>query len=200
MSKRTVLLILVLIAIAAVLIGIAVTPKNNTSPSPTANIQPTPTPVAQTMLAFSPNPANLSTSSASLDVTIDTQSNMITGVQIEIEYDPTVLTNVQITGGDFFTNPITLISNVDPVNGRASYAAVLSPSSSPKQGVGTVARLTFSPVDINKAQLATLTFTPRTLVTATGISVSVLKSATEGSVIIGKVTPTPTRGLPGSGR
>jgi hypothetical protein len=43
-------------------------------------------------------------------------------VQIELGYNPQIMTVDSITPGTFFTNPTTALQNVDPTTGRISYA------------------------------------------------------------------------------
>ncbi len=177
MSKRTIFLIIGLFIITSILILLAVYPitqKPNVSTGPV----PTVTPVAQTVLVFAPPVALVSTSSAvptySMDVNLLSGRNRVNAVQLELSYDPKVLTNVDVKPGAFFTNPIVLLKNVDETAGRISYALALSPVTGGKIGTGTIAVLTFS--SNAPGQKTSIKFLSKTQVTAQGIRASVLKS------------------------
>lgn len=188
MSTRTLILIALLTIITAGLVYVAVTPpKQQPAPTPIV-VKPTPTPAAQTMLALIPNPLTISSPSGSLDVTIDTGNNNVTAVQLELSYDPKMLTNVTVAQpktNAFFEKPVELIKQMDAKKGTIRYAIGIDPTTKAKQGIGIVATLKF------RASLGTsqITFLPQTLVTAEGISVPVLKSATDATVIYSKATP-----------
>lgn len=91
--------------------------------------------------------------------------------QIDLAYDPSVLTIDSITPGTFFTNPTVALQTIDPVAGRISYALhcrvsqpsvaiidCVNPSSS------TLATITVS-VNSNALQNnTTLSFQPKTVV------------------------------------
>src|SRR5437016_5299258 len=74
------------------------------------NVIPVPTPVIGNNAAISPVPktAVLSLkqqSSSSIAVVLDTQGKPVSGVQIELSYDPNVLKDISVTPGTFFSNP-----------------------------------------------------------------------------------------------
>ena len=121
----------------------------------------------------------------SLPVLINTQTDKVTGVQLELKYDPAVIENLKINPGSFFTSPITLISRVDATNGRISYVIVLAPQEIAKSGSGVVATLGFN----SSAKVPTQTsiqFLPKSLVTAQGIKQSVLSAVTPAQIIVGQ--------------
>lgn len=193
MSKKTLTLIVGLIGVTVVLFAVALL-SNNASPRPTETaMKPSPTPYAQSTLSMTPNPVVMTASrSASVDVVLDTQGNDATAIQLEIAYDPTILTNFSITPGPLFSTnqipPDNIISNNDTKNGRITYALVLPLSQEAVQGTGVVARISFTQQAIlpriSGIQPTTteLTLLPKSLVTAEGVSKSVLKQAT-GTVI-----------------
>lgn len=190
MSKKTIGLIVGLLITTVVLLFVALSAKPPVSPQTTTVTQetgPTPTPVAHTMLTLSPDTVQIGANgSGSVEVMIDTGENQVTAVQLELSYDPAVLRNVVVTPGDFLPTPITLINNNDRDNGRISFALGIPPSQDPVTGAGTVATIRFTrvsrvPTGITDTELELL---PKTLVTAQGISTSVLKSATGATVIL----------------
>lgn len=197
MSKRTLLLILALLLLSGVLLVFALSPKQPVSqqreqgasapPASRSELQGGQTAVVQTLLSMSPNPLTVSANTPfSVNVEIATGGNKVTAVQLEISFDPKVLTNVAIatpTTGAFFENPIELLKNVDEKTGTITFALGMPPTGEAKTGTGTVATLTFTPVGAVGTQ-SQLTILPKSLVTATGASSSVLKSISGTTVIV----------------
>jgi hypothetical protein len=186
MSKRTLFLIFALIIITFVLLMTAIyqpqTPK-------TAQITPAPVEsVEQTILSFG-NPVIATSSSASilsysLPVNITTGKNKVTAVQLELQFDPLLLSNIAVTPDSFFLNPSVLLNQIDYKTGRISYAFGIGPTGQGITGQGTVANLTFS-VKAGTPVKTAIIFLPKTLVTAEGISKSVLKEASVGQFTVG---------------
>ncbi len=123
MSKKTIALIISLFVITVVLIILAVYPVTQRT---TVSI---PAPVvesnAETVLSFAPpmvsTASAISTASAEaflMDTTILTGKNKVSAVQLELSYDPEALVNVDIEPGDFFTNPVVLLEDIDTEQGR----------------------------------------------------------------------------------
>lgn len=179
MSRRTIILIIVLVAATGVLLAIALTPQQQYRPVP--QIRPIQKPnYIQTTLELSNNP-NVVTSSASalpsysIDVLMKTYNNKVTAVQLELSYDPNVLTNVDVKPGSFLKNPIVLIKKIDMQSGRISYALGIPPGGNTTTGNGTVAVVTFMSKGL-PGQTTTINILPQSLVTAQGVDKSVLKS------------------------
>lgn len=80
-----------------------------------------------------------------LPILVKTGTNKITAVQLEMAFDPNVLTNIDIKPSNFLEGPIILINEINSRSGRISYALGIAPSASEsgKQGEGTLATLTF---------------------------------------------------------
>jgi flagellar basal body-associated protein FliL len=186
MPKKTFILILLLVLITLGLLAIALLPIIK---SPTVT-KPTPATLAyaQTTLSFSP-PVNAALNSYSTDVLISTGDNKTTAVQLEISYDPKILTNVNVLPGAFFTSPVVLLKKIDTVNGRISYALGINPSQKPTGGSGTVATISFSTVSGITATQAPINFELKTAATAVGYAQSVLKQSTG---VLFSISPTPT--------
>lgn len=187
MSKRTLLLILALLLLVGVLLVVAFS-VNQTKPTPTPQVslppQTSPTPVAQTVLSMNPNPLTVSPQSpSSVNIEIATGANNVTAVQLEISFDPKVVNNVTITAGTFFANAIELIKKVDQKEGTITYALGISPNDTAKTGTGTVATITFTAKGAAGTQ-SPMTFSEKTLVTASGASSSILKSTTGTTVVV----------------
>lgn len=171
MSKRTIILIALLIIVSGALLYTAAYQGHKQTEQIS---QPMVTPVinAHTILSLSPS----TNTTNSVDVTMNTMGDNVTAVQAEIVYDPAKLKNVKITQGSFFTNPIVLFNQIDPKTGRISYAIGIQPMDQPKKGSGTVATISYDLVPGAKGPI-TLTFLPKTKVTAEGVAQSVLKTA-----------------------
>lgn len=158
------------------------TPK--TTQTPTAIQQP----VAQTVLSFGESvvaSSSASTLTYSLPINITTGNNKVTAVQLEMQYDPNLLTNVSVTPGVFFQNPEILLNQVDAKTGRITYAFGIGPTGQGVVGTGTVATLNFS-VNAGVSEKTAIIFLPKTLVTAEGVSESVLKEASVGQFVVGE--------------
>lgn len=178
-SKRTLFLIFILIA---AVLGLLALSLQRPAPTPT----PTPTPISFARTTLSLSEVLTSTISAQLSSNVEIDSlNLVTAVQIELSYNPQDLTNVDIKAGDFFSgsaslgkNPAILLKNVDEKNGRVSYALGINPGENGVAGKGTVAVLTFRKNAASSSTTTTISFLPKTLVSAEGITPSVLRSAT----------------------
>jgi hypothetical protein len=186
--KRTVILIVVLTVIAAVLVILALQTEQPVinEPTPKQQVSVQPVPNADTSLRLSPDTVALGTGAGKVDVVIDTGKNKVNAVQLEIAYDPNVITNVTITPGSFLQSPITLLDLHDKTTGRISYALALTPAGEPVQGTGTVASLTFSRnnAPINTASQTQISILDKSLITETGGKNSLLKETSGATVII----------------
>ncbi len=196
MSKKTLALIIALFVITVVLVAAAVNTSRNNVPSqnPVANA-PTPTPYAHSILTLSPASTQVAPNTASsVNVMIDTGENVVSGVQLELSYDPVMLTDVKVAPGTFFTNPLAIINRTDATIGRVTYALVVSKASLAQKGVGTVATISFTTKYPGKGSGTTeLKLLPKTLVSAIGVGPSVLLRSGEGvTITIGPSASTQT--------
>lgn len=194
MSKKTVGLILGLVILTVVLLAVALRPvffKPSGDSPQEVSLTVTPTPPAYTLLSLSPNPVTTTAAGGNVEVVIDTKENSVTGVQLELSYDPAVLTNVTLTPGEFFPNATTLLDSVDTATGRVTYALVITPAQTPVKGQGVVARINFNvlPGATGETQIELM---PKTEVTQQGIGPSVLKEASGTTVVIGTSAPAPS--------
>ncbi len=142
---------------------------------------------AQTILAISPTQLALSGSRVgTADITIDTKSNTVTAVQIELQYDPQILKDVTITAGDFIPQPIVLIHKPDAKAGRITFAVGINPSEQPAIGQGVIAHISFTKVPSAKTGTSPLTLLKTSLVTSSGIDGSVLKDTRDATVTLSR--------------
>ncbi len=149
--------------------------QEQTFPSPVVS-QPSPVVPANTALAFdSPMLTVASGQQGKVDVVIDTSDNAVTAVQLELQYDPKSLSNVQVTPGPLFKNPVVLINKNNAQSGRYTYAFGILPNHETVQGKGAVATITFTAK--NASGQSSLVLLPETLVTARGVAESVRKDS-----------------------
>jgi hypothetical protein len=187
MPKKTFLLIALLVLITACLLALALIPNFKTvkpTIKPVANID-----YAQTQLSFSA-PISDTASGYKTDVLISTGKNKVTVAQLEIAYDPKILTNVDIKAGSFFTDPTILLKKVDAVNGRITYVIGISLGGTPTVGKGTVATISFSTLQGLTTVKTPINFLQKTAVNATGYAQSVLLKSTG---VLFSISPTPTK-------
>lgn len=190
MPRKTLALISGLVIITLILFVFALRSSNQTK----APVQPPPPPVvanptaatpAHSVLSISPNTITVQPGGlGSADVVIDTSDNPVTAVQLEISYDPSLLSNVKVVTGPLFQNPVVLINKNDPATGQLTYAFGITPNHPTVSGIGTVATISFTAKNVPGKQTS-LTLLPKSLVTARGVRDSVLKNATGATVIIG---------------
>jgi hypothetical protein len=184
--KKTFLLIALLIVVTVCLLVLALIPsfKSPTvTKKPVANID-----YAQTLLSFS-KPIAATPSGYATDVLISTGKNKVTVAQLEIVYDPKILTNVNIKPGSFFTAPTILLQKIDAANGRISYVLGIGLGDKPVTGKGTVATISYSVLPGLSTVKTPINFEPKTQVNAAGYVQSVLKQSTG---VLFSISPTPT--------
>lgn len=190
MPRQTVAFVTFLIVVTVVLLGLAVYTQKPSVPTPTVQ-QPTSPSYAHTTLKLTP-PVNTPSlpNTYSTDVSIATGGDKVTAAQLELSYDPKVLTNVQIKPGTFIQNPVVLLKKVDEANGRISLAIGIPLGQAALAGTGTVATITFDEIPTATGSTI-LDFLPKTAVTAQGIAQSVLKTST-GSLFFVNQNESPT--------
>jgi len=147
---------------------------------------PTSTVPAHSVLSIDPNPVSITPGQkGSVTVNIDPSDNQVTAVQLEIGYDPNFITNVKVVPGILFTNPVVLIDKNTVKEGRYTYAFGIMPNHAAIAVKGHAATITFNVIGNKVGESSQLALLPSSLVTARGISESVLKSATGTIVRIG---------------
>ena len=200
MSKPTLILIIILFLST---VGLLILALNKSLYKPTQIIQP-PTPsiislptsnvavaesdsaVAETALLF--GSLEIASTSGkpktySLPILINTGTNKVTAVQLELSFDPNILTNVNITPSTFFKNPNVVINKINTDTGKISYALAATQPEGSKQGEDTLVTLTFEARILSVS--SAITFLPRTFVTAEGLDSSALKSTNSAELKFG---------------
>lgn len=177
-SGRTLLLIIILGVCAVFFLFLALSPSINTKQiSKNIPTMPIPTPFAQSTLSIVPATTSALPATKQYTIMLNSNINTINAVQVELSYDPKVLTNVAIKVGSFFPRPLELIKDINTTNGRVSYALGIQPADHGIKGIGDVATLSFQILPTATVSSTTISFLPKTLVTAEGVIQSVLKNA-----------------------
>lgn len=173
MSKKTITLLL--IPICALLIYIAKNPKKpNTisSPIPVSSFSPTPAIPTESSLSFIPDTIYaLTGKNNKVSIQLNSQGKYPTGAQLELAYDPTILTGITLDPGTLFADPDILLNNINERIGRISYALSLSPNKNPSAFSGTVAALNFTIKEYMSQKETTIYFLPKTSILSQNINI-----------------------------
>lgn len=179
---RTLVLIGILVTLAVVLLGVAIKltgTEKRFMPGP--KITPTPTIEKTAEITFSPSTLDLAAStSGSVEVMVTTGKNPITGAQVQILYDPTVITNVELAppAANSLMGPPGSYTNLftDDTPGSLTYAVAINPSSPEVSGTGSIGTISFT---VLKTKPETqFTFGKSTAVTSTASMNSILNTTT----------------------
>lgn len=199
MSKRTIGLILLLIIVSGALVAFALNSQKPQTPKQEIKVvSPTPTPAAQTTISLSPNPLMISSSSATVNIDVDSKENNLIAVQLELSYDPKMISVTDITPSTFFPTPLVLLKKIDANEGRITYAIAVPPGVPSKKGAGTVATINITSY-MAAGQQTQITALPKSLAAAEGITGSVLKQITGATIIFSTpmvTSPTSVEGPP----
>ncbi len=194
MPKKTTILIVILAIVTGVLIFLAVRSDQGQNLLSNDQEEATPTQTQPFASLSFENPlidASTGPVTQSVNVVIDTLGKPAAGAQIELSYNPIALTNVSIKApqASFFgPNPSVLISNVDPTQGRISYAVGISATDAEKAGKGTIATITFTVNRLAGISTTNLTFLPKSAVTTLSSQGSILNTSTPLEI---RLTPQP---------
>lgn len=168
--NKTWLLVTGLVILTVILLVVSLTSKNF---SP---LRSTPKEVkvdfAHTSLAVSEDVRLLTSGKYETNITINTNEDEISGVQIELSFDPKSLTNVDITPGTFIKEPATLIKTVDTGTGVIRYVIAIKPGDKTVKGQGVIATVSFNKTN---AEETFINFLPQSQVSTTGHNQSVLR-------------------------
>lgn len=192
MPKKTLGLILGLLATTVLLLFLALRAgKGPLTPSPTPAMTPTPTPIVSTVLAFSPSTVTLDpTGRGTVDISIDTGENAVAAVQLEIAYDPKILSNVTIKQSGLFQNASPLKNSVDVKTGRVTFIMGITPAQAknPIKGKGNIATITFTQSATTIDGITKMSILPKSQVGDfyAGQGHSVLKSTTDATITLNR--------------
>lgn len=197
--RQTLLFITFLLIATIALLIIAIysnNPTNVKTPEKQASFT-----IAQTSIFLQSKPVlrvnpNSTIPTYGIDVNVSTKENKVTGIQLELSYDPKVLKNVDILPGSFFEDPMVLLKKVDQVNGRISLVLGVRLGQKGVTGLSRVATITFQDGSPTRA-LTDIVILPKTQVSAEGTAKSVLKVGIGAKFDVGplpssspKVSPT----------
>lgn len=196
MPKKTTILIAVLLLFTAGLVYIAVQTEKQVPPEITeetlteeelTDLIPTISP--QTQISFNPavlNTFDVPSNQYSVDVNVNTNNQAISGIQLELSYDPAILTNVEIVPSEnnlFGENPAVLINSVDSDLGRISYAIALGGLTQEEvSGNGSIATVTFN-ANASLAESTQITILPKTTVRSLRSTNSLLQNSLPLSIV-----------------
>jgi len=168
MLKRTLLFFLLFLLLGGcLLLIIFVKNISNPSASPTKSWQNEIPSTQPTILSLEPiSPTVLEGQINTINVVLDahTPNDKPQLVQLEIAYDPTALSDVTITPGDFFTNATILLNTINPNTGRISYALEGSTTQQETNTNGIVAMISFIPNPTFIQPETTLSFLGKTMI------------------------------------
>ena len=177
--NKTLLLVIGLVILTGVLLAISLYSKGS-SPIPSIIKNDEESNFAKTSLVLSEEVRKSSASGVyEVDVSIDSDGNEVTGVQLELSYDPKVLGKVDIKPGSFLSNPVVILKKIDTDSGKITYMLGNQLGNPGVKGQGTVAVISFSKTGDNETSID---FLPQTLVTAQGQDQSVLKETVSGVI------------------
>lgn len=120
-----------------------------------------------------------------VQVEIDSKGEPPSVIQLELAYDPNVLSSVKLTPGTYFSNPQVLLSNVNAKNGRISYAISPLPDQPTPTTSNIVATIAIVPRINSYSRQTSLYFLPKTIV-KTKTSANTLKIAYGTKITLGK--------------
>lgn len=145
------------------------------SPAP-AQLMPASDPT--TLLALSPENLKIKVGeTAMLTVEIDTSTDSVSAVEINLTYSPKVVTVESVSADNFFDKPVVLGKNIDNILGQA----ILSLGTlKPKQGKGSIAALKVKGVKKGTSNFDLAT----SQVAATGKIANVAKITTVGKITV----------------
>lgn len=190
MSGKTITLIVGLCVLTIALVVLAVK-MNKQAGAPSSQDQasaPTPTPIAHTALSFSPQTVSVNPTSGatqSLEVMINTNGDPVSGIQLELSFDPKVVSLKTITPGTFLPNALVLLpAKIDNTNGTATLIFAKTPSQQPKTGSGLAATVTYTIKPGTTATQTQIKILPKSEISATGMKDSVLKSSDTATITL----------------
>lgn len=103
---------------------------------------------AQTRLFFTPSYRQIAGGRTfDIPIHIDTASNNVNLIQLELWYNPNDITILGIRPGSFLTNPTVILSEVDSISGAVQYALKIPDTDPPQAGSGDIAILTLIPTE-----------------------------------------------------
>lgn len=122
-------------------------------------------------------------------IQIETHGKLPTLLQLEMAYDPSVLTQVTLFPGDIFQQSDILLNENDESTGRISFAFALPPAISPQHTSGNAARIKFRVLKNTLQNETTIYFLPKTSILSNDTTIP-LKIATGLKILINQQNQT----------
>lgn len=120
--------------------------------------------VSEAKLTLSPNPILAIRGQATQSmVLIEAQGDRTKTVQLEMAFDPSMITNLTLEPGPFFSDPKILLNNIDYNTGRISYALEANSPQKKFEKKAPVVKITFTAIPSAQNGSA-LYFLPKTTV------------------------------------
>jgi hypothetical protein len=191
MSKTTIFLLIVLLTVIGLLLTVVYGKQQN--PIITSITKPLITRLtpADSSLTFSTNEQSVRPGqTVTVAVLIHNPNPQPAVTQLELAYDPTVVTIDTITPGTFFDKSMIALQTIDPIAGRISYALRCSNVQNPNadcinSSSSTVATITMSINSYTIQNSTTLSFLPKTVI-RTDTGRDLLKKTTDLKLMITK--------------
>lgn len=175
--NKTWLLVIGLVILTVVLLLVSFASRNfSPFKSPTSNEN---SDFANTSLSISDEIRTISEGNYETDVLINTNGDKISGAQIELAFEPTLLTNVDISPADFLSNPSVLIKSIDTKNGTIKLIIAIKPGEEMVGGTGAIATISFTKTS---SEPTNISFLPTSQVSTTGLNKSVLKETISADI------------------
>jgi hypothetical protein len=162
MSKKFIILLLILIFVSGIYIKTEIREQNKIIPQAPIST-PTPTLQPESSLSFAPDTIySIVGQSHEVNIQLNSQGKYPTSAQLELAYDPTILTEITLTPGALFPNPKILLNNIDEATGRISFALSLSPNEKPRQMSAVAAKMKFKIRENTLQNQTAIYFLPKT--------------------------------------
>ena len=164
MAKKTILLIVVLLVAALTYLGTnSLVFEKEVKKTISATPPPTNSSFPMTLSVFPNVIKAVPLTQSSADIILDTQAVPPGIIQLEIAYDPRVLTDMHISPGTFANMQTITLNNINYQTGRITYAIQLPDQKLPETK-GSVARINFSVRPETTASQTTIYFLPKTAI------------------------------------
>lgn len=180
---KTIVLIIILALIAVSLVYVAFLSKDAPLKQVVQQTNQEEINDADTSLSIEESVQEEEGNSYSSTVNIDTGKNGVVGVQLELYYDPTLITNVAVTPLEFFPQAVIVLKKIDQQNGRISYALTVSPGEEAVKGMGQLVKISYTPIGTEGINSA-INFLPKTEVSGDTTAGSLLKLTSDGEINI----------------
>lgn len=165
MPKKLLALIIVFLIVLSGFVVVTLTYSKD-SPLPSFSLQkPTPTPPTESTLIFSPNPLTVTVgATASAEIVIESQGAFPKILQLEISYEPAILSNMEILPGNISADQKVLLKKINYHTGRISYALETNIPQTTQKESRVIATLHFLPLNGFGTKETYINFLPKTTI------------------------------------